>query len=151
MMKSYFSILVVLAMVGVTACSHVDEITPPSEVPEISLISVSPSTVKAYEDEIVFKIEYTDGDGDLGSNDDTDRNVFVEDNRIGVVHSFRLQQLAPDGAVIPITGVFDIILPNTILTGGSGDEKVVFTIHVVDRAGHESNVIETPEITVKQN
>lgn len=145
---SYIFPAFALLSVMLFSCSHVDEIDPPSEIPEIQLISVSPVNVKAHQQEIVFKLEYTDGDGDLGSNNDTDRNVFVRDNRIDVTHEFRLKQLAPDGAQIPITGIFDIVLPNTIITDGSAEEKVVFSIYVVDRAGNESNIVDTPEITV---
>ncbi|MEZ4773626.1 MAG: hypothetical protein R3D00_10630 [Bacteroidia bacterium] len=153
-MKSphYLRIFPALALLSMMlfSCSHLDEIAPPSAVPEIQLISVSPLSVKAHQQEIVFKLEYTDGDGDLGSNNDTDRNVFVRDNRIDITHEFRLKQLAPDGAVIPITGIFEVILPNTIITDGSGEEKVVFSIYIVDRAGNESNVVDTPEITITE-
>ncbi|MDX2249514.1 MAG: hypothetical protein SF052_22210 [Bacteroidia bacterium] len=147
--KLYPALVLALAGLLVSGCSHLEEIEPPGVVPEISLISVSPTVVIAHEEEIIFKIEYTDGDGDLGSNNDLDRNVFVKDTRIDVVHEFRLRQLAPDGAVIPITGIFDIVLPNTIITNGSGEQKAVFSIHIVDRAGNESNVVDSPEITIK--
>ena len=119
-----------------------------SDVPEIELLSTGPLTATAFKDSIVFEIEYTDGNGDLGTNDDTQRNVFVTDNRIDVTHEFRVQQLAPDGANIAITGTFFIYLPNTLLTGGNTEEKVKFSIYVVDQAGNESNTVESPEIRV---
>ena len=139
-----------LIMTFLSACTHIEKVKPPSVIPEITLISTSPGTVKAHEDEILFNLEYTDGDGDLGTNDDKIRNVFVTDNRINVVHEFRLKQLAPDDANVPITGTFEIILPNTILVGNSGSEAVTFTIKVVDRAGNESNEVTSPELTVVQ-
>lgn len=138
----------ILATSFMTSCTHGDKFEVPSEIPEIKLINISATQVRAHQEEIVFEIEYTDGDGDLGSNDDQDRNVFVIDNRIGVEHKFRLKQLAPDGAVIPITGTFDIVLPNTIITDSTAMQTVIFSIYVLDRAGNQSNMIDTPEITV---
>jgi hypothetical protein len=117
-------------------------------VPEIELLDIGPSTVVAHQDSIGFQIRYTDGDGDLGTNDDTQRNLFVIDNRINATHAFRLQQLAPDGAEIPITGTFRFSLPYTIITDGSQEQNLTFTLYLVDRAGHESNRIESPMITV---
>ena len=138
------SVFVLVAM----SCTHKEKIEPPSVIPEIKLITTSPGQVKAFEDEIRFVIEYTDGDGDLGTNDDKVRNVFVKDNRVDVIHEFRLQQLAPDNATIAITGTFEIKLPNTIIDGNSAPETVTCSISVVDRAGNESNEVTSPEITV---
>ena len=140
------SVFVLVAM----SCTHKEKIEPPSVIPEIKLITTSPGQVKAFEDEIRFVIEYTDGDGDLGTNDDKVRNVFVKDNRVDVIHEFRLQQLAPDNATIAITGTFEIKLPNTIIVGSSAPETVTFSISVVDRAGNESNEVTSPEITVTE-
>ncbi|MEL6676906.1 MAG: hypothetical protein AAFR61_32160 [Bacteroidota bacterium] len=143
------SIYLVLGLLAI-GCTKIDPTDFISATPEISLVNTAPLQVVAFQDSIVFEIEYTDGDGDLGTNDDTRRNVFVRDNRVDITHEFRLQQLAPDGAEIPITGTFNVILPNTLLTAGSAPETVTFTIWVVDRAGNESNEIESPEITVSE-
>ena len=140
------SVFVLVAM----SCTHKEKIEPPSVIPEIKLITTSPGQVKAFEDEIRFVLEYTDGDGDLGTNDDKVRNVFVKDNRVDVIHEFRLKQLAPDNATIAITGTFEIKLPNTIIVGNSAPETVTFSISVVDRAGNESNEVISPEITVTE-
>ncbi|MDP5171603.1 MAG: hypothetical protein NWR72_15260 [Bacteroidia bacterium] len=120
---------------------------PISDIPEIELISVSPTSVKAFEDEIVFTVSYTDGDGDLGTNDDTERNVFIKDERLDVTHEFRLKQLAP--ADVAITGIFDVTLPSTILVDSSATmETVTFVLYVTDRAGNKSNEVMTDPIEV---
>ncbi|MEO0469412.1 MAG: hypothetical protein AAF206_07325 [Bacteroidota bacterium] len=149
-MKTFpFNILIGLLLSGLLmACQ--DESPFISEVPEISLEGVSATQVKAFEDEISFTIRYTDGDGDLGTNDDSQRNVFVADSRIQAISEFRLQQVAPDGASVPVTGTFVLTLPNTIITNGASEESVVFTIYLVDRAGNESNRIDSPEIIVTE-
>lgn len=142
----FFLSLGLLLLNGSSCTDPVVQVIPP--VPEIELLNTSPHQVIEFQDEIIFTIEYTDGDGDLGTNDDTKRNVFVKDSRIDNIHEFRLQQLAPDGADIPITGTFELTLPYTILVGGSSPELVRFDIYVVDEAGNESNVVSSPEIQV---
>ncbi|MEM7657575.1 MAG: hypothetical protein AAF399_15685 [Bacteroidota bacterium] len=130
------------------ACQSVDS-PKIGEVPAITLLNTAPVQVVEYQDSIVFTLEYTDGDGDLGTNDDTQRNVFAADNRVDVVHEFRLKQLAPDGAEIPITGTFTVTLDNTVLTGGGTEETVSFRLWVRDQAGNLSNEVASPPITVK--
>ena len=144
-MKRYVFLLLSLALL---ACENEGVVFSP--VPEIKLLSISSTQVQAQKDSIVFEIEYTDGDGDLGTNDDQIRNLFLTDQRINLVHEFRVQQLAPDGADIPITGSLNIVLPNTLITDSSTQQSVTFTLYVVDRAGNESNVVESPEIIVVQ-
>ena len=145
-MKRFLLILISLGTGLFWSCERPD--VNISDVPEIEILSAGPLEVRAFRDSIVFEIGYTDGNGDLGTNDDTQRNVFVTDNRIDVTHEFRVQQLAPDGANIAITDTFLITLPNTLLTGGNTEEKVKFSIYVVDQAGNESNTVESPEIKV---
>lgn len=121
-----------------------------SEIPEIELLSVSPTTVKAFEDDIVFEVKYTDGDGDLGSNDDQDRNVFIRDERLDITHEFRLKQLAPDGATIAITGTFSVTLPATIrVDSSSSTESVIFALYVRDQAGNTSNEVRSEPVQVQ--
>lgn len=120
-----------------------------SDVPEIELISITPAIVTAQQDSIVFELSYKDGDGDLGTNDDAQRNVFITDERIDLTHEFRLKRLAPEGSEIAIQGSFKVFLENTLLTGTGTEENVSFKIYVVDRAGNESNEITTPEIVVQ--
>ena len=145
-MKVAFFVITILICLLSVGCERQN--IPISNVPEIEIINAGPLIVTAFKDSIVFEIKYTDGDGDLGTNDDTQRNVFVRDSRINVTHEFRVQQLAPDGANIAITGTFFLTLPNTLLTGGNTEEKVTFAIYVIDQAGNESNTVESPEITV---
>ncbi|WNJ17788.1 hypothetical protein [Pontibacter sp. G13] len=142
-----FLITALLTSLG-WSCGNRGETPSFSEVPEISLASVAPLQVTALRDSIVFSVEYTDGDGDLGDADPDVENVFVKDLRINTLHGFRLQQLAPEGAEIPIQGVFTLTLPYTVITAGGGLETVRFDLYVVDRAGHQSNVVQSPEIQV---
>lgn len=136
------------AILCLTGCAGEDPADLLSATPEIELVSIGPAEVVAFRDSIVFQVRYTDGDGDLGSNEAAARNLFITDNRIDVVHELRIQQLAPDGAEIAIAGTFQAVLPQTIITDGSTRQAVNFTIYVRDRAGHESNRVTSPDIFV---
>ncbi len=146
-MRKYSFILPLLLLMACNSGTQREDLIP--VVPEIAINEVNPKIVKAGEDALIFEVSYTDGDGDLGSNDDQIRNVFLTDTRIGVIHEFRLRQLAPDGADVPITGSFNVTLPFTIMTDSTSDsERVIFSLYITDRAGNQSNTTESEEITV---
>ncbi len=123
---------------------------PISVVPEIAFVSATPQTITAYEDSLMVTISYRDGDGDLGENNTDDHNLFMEDSRNGVVYGFRVRQLAPDDANITIQGNLNIAVPNVPIIGNGNMESFTYTIHVVDRAGNESNRVTTSVITVNR-
>lgn len=140
-------LLLLLGSISIIGCKEDGgEIFSP--VPEIELISVSPTQVVAFRDSIVFEVAYTDGDGDLGSM--TENNLFIEDDRIQVTHGFRVQEIVPNGERVPITGTLRVILPNTIITDGSDSQRVSFMVYMVDQAGNESNRVATPIVTVTE-
>jgi hypothetical protein len=134
------------ALLAFEACKKEEVIV--SDVPEVSVVSVSPGTVKELTDSLVFVLHYKDGDGDLGENNPDALNLFVQDNRIGETEAFRIPQLAPTGADISIEGDLQVVLPNTGITDGSSSQTATFTLWVRDRAGHESNKVASPAVTV---
>lgn len=144
-MRNIWYIFLMLVLSIVVGCKDpAEKIFSP--VPEIELISVNPMQVVSFRDSIVFEVEYTDGDGDLGSM--MDNNFFIEDDRIQVTHGFRVQEIVPNGERVPITGSLRIILPNTLITDGSVSQQVTFTLYMIDQAGNESNRVSTPPVTV---
>jgi hypothetical protein len=118
------------------------------EVPEIAFESVMPNVVTEYQDSLYFTISYRDGDGDLGQNNTDDNNLFIQDSRNQVIYGFRIQQLAPDNAEISIQGNINVTLANTAIINGGASESVSYTIWVVDRAGNESNRVNSSTVTV---
>jgi hypothetical protein len=118
-----------------------------SEVPEITFVSVSSTNVND-SDPLTFVISYQDGDGDLGENTDGVHNLFLSDNRFATPYQYRVKELAPHSSVI-IKGTLSIELISAKLTG-AGPENAVFSIYVVDRAGHKSNTVISPAVTVHQ-
>lgn len=137
------------ATLSVTSCKK-EKVDLRDPVPSILSVSVSPSDVVEYQDSIIFTIEYRDGDGDLGENDPNARNLFLTDNRINVTEQFRIRELAPATAEIPITGTLHLILRNTGITDNSTQQTVDYTLYMKDRAGNESEHVVTSPITVRR-
>jgi len=140
--------LCLLPTLALTAGCTKDE--PISPVPEISFVSATPQTVTAFADSLTITIGYRDGDGDLGENDTDENNLFMEDSRNGVIYGFRVRQLAPDNVTISIEGNLNVSVPNVPIIGSGDSETFTYTIHVVDRAGNESNLVTSSQITVNR-
>jgi hypothetical protein len=124
---------------------------PISEVPFIEFVSISPNPAIKYQDEIRITIKYTDGDGDLGENTPDVKNLFVTDSRNSVTYEFRIPQLAPDDSKIIIQGNQPFNLPpQGFIDDSSTSEAVIYSIYIKDRAGNQSNTVQTSPLTVQQ-
>ena len=122
-----------------------------SKVPVIKFISMTPNPAIKYQDTIKMVISYTDGDGDLGENTPDAKNLFVTDNRNKVTSQFRIPQLAPDNANIIIHGNLDVILsPQGFIDDNNETETAEYSIYVKDRAGNQSNIIQTNTLTINK-
>ena len=143
---SSFITIVFLALMA--SCKK--EQTVISAVPEITFLTVAPTTVIEFQDSLVFTISYNDGDGDLGENSADVKNLFLTDKRIGITYTYRIRQLAPDGANIAIQGNLNTVLKNIAVTDSSAQQQATFSIYVVDRAGNKSNTVNSPVITISK-
>lgn len=141
-------ISIILLSVIILACKK-DEIVFDT-TPSIEFVSITPSSVTEFEDEVILTILYRDGDGDLGENDPEVKNLFVTDSRNDVQYSFRVQQLAPANADINIEGELAINLKTLSVVGSGNSESATFSVYIVDRAGNKSNTITTSAITVSK-
>ena len=124
---------------------------PISETPVIALISVSTNEVTAYEDPLIFKISYIDGDGDLGTDDPDIYSIELIDNRDPAlfVFNYHLSPRIPDGSSLTVQGELDIVLDNSILLDDDNDsEMTTFSIRIKDEAGNWSNVVETAAVEI---
>lgn len=146
---TYLSALASVVLLA-TGCKKDPDIDLKDPIPQVLSVAVSPGTVRAFQDSVVFLVEYRDGDGDLGENTASAKNLFLVDNRIGITETYRIQALAPAGSDIPITGTLRVILPSTGPTNGSSSQSATFTVYLRDRAGHESNRFVTQAITIVQ-
>jgi len=141
------NIIYLFAIVLLFSCEKEQVI---SDTPIIEFKSISPTTVQEYSDDIIITISYSDGNGDLGENNPDIHNLFVEDNRNGIVYQFRIPHLAPDNNSIAIEGDFNITINGSGITNESSSQQVNYTIYVTDRAGNKSNSISTSSITIQQ-
>lgn len=122
-----------------------------STTPAITFDSLSPNPATRYLDTIRMVISYKDGDGDLGQDSTDAKNLFVTDSRNNVVSQFRIPQLAPTGSNIAIEGNINVVLPPQFFVNDSDvTETVLYSIYVVDRAGHQSNTVTSPSLLIKK-
>jgi len=121
-----------------------------SDTPIIEFKNILPTTVQEYSDDIIITISYSDGNGDLGENNPDIHNLFVEDNRNGIVYQFRIPHLAPDNNSIAIEGDFNITINGSGITNESSSQQVNYSIYVTDRAENKSNTITTSFITIEE-
>lgn len=121
-----------------------------SVIPEIELINISTNEVRQFTDSIVFKIKYTDGNGDLGSYNPDATPIEIKDNRAAsLTFNFPLQPLSPANSQLAIQGELDIVLKNIILLDDNNQtETTTFSIRIQDEAGQWSEIVTTESVTV---
>lgn len=141
-----FIVLAMLLIVAVSSCKKKKEES--TTTPRIEFVSISPSSAVEYVNSITITFSYDDLDGDLGENDPNVTNLFITDSRNGVMYSYRISQLSPDGSNIHIRGNLNAVLKNTVITDGSSSQQVTYSLYLKDRAGNISNTITTSAITV---
>lgn len=132
-------------------------------------------TAKAITNRGILAISYTDGDGDLGLNNydtlppfnqgspfyyniivkyfEKQNGVFVQvpilnpDGSLDTIHfNGRFPYLTPSGVHKAIRGIIYDTLP--VNNQSSTFDTIKFKVFIYDRALHQSNLIETPEIVV---
>ncbi len=141
------SLLIILGLLGIMSCKK-DDIMEYSTTPEISLISISQDTIRQYQDVLYIRIGYKDGDGDLGFENPADYALFVRDIRLENFDGFYVGPLTPPDANVPIQGELNIEFPSLFLFGNGDVELTRFEIKMVDRAGHESNLLQTDNVAI---
>jgi hypothetical protein len=144
------SSLVVVSLLLLPGCTK-DEVMEYSVIPEISLVAISSDTIQQYEDVLYLRISYKDGNGDLGFENPDQYALYIRDIRLEEFDGFYLGPLAPPGADVPIQGELSIEFPSLFLFGNGDIELTKFQIKMIDRAGHESNLIETGFVAITRN
>ena len=115
------------------------------------------------QDSIIVTFHFEDGDGDIGRMTGADmNNVFFIDTRTGQIdNTFGIPFVPPQGSSNGIEGDVHIKVYSTCCILPSGDpctsstqfpfDELSYEIYITDRAGHESNRIETPVIHLRCN
>jgi len=136
-----------LATLSFMSCEK-EEVTAYSNIPEISLVSLSQDTIRQYEDVLYIRIQYKDGDGDLGFENSGEYALFVRDIRLEAFDGFYVGPLTPPDVVVPVQGELNVEFPSLFLFGNGDIELTRFQIKMVDRAGNESNLLETDNVAI---
>lgn len=136
-----------LVLLVLTGCRPVVRELPPS-VPSIRILSLSPETVTEFKDDLLLEIEYTDFDGDVGSEDPDEKLLFVQDSRLDIPDGYHVPPIAPVGQEVPVSGTLVIPLNRLFLLGNGQEEEVFFTVAMRDRAGHWTDEVVTPTVKV---
>ena len=118
--------------------------------PAIKIVAVDKDTLVQFLDSLIITIEYEDGDGDLGTSDPDVNSIFVKDARLELADEYYLPPLAPEEARVSITGEIQLILKPTFLLGNGDQEQTKYSVYWVDRAGNQSNLVETQDILIKK-
>ncbi len=151
-MKLNRLILVIGVVLAFWSCEKDDgsEPNPPiSDVPQITFISVNKTTIREFQDELIFTISYLDGNGDVGFENADSASLFVTDNRFPLTFPYHLSPFAPLDTSITIQGVLNVVQENIILKDPNAtQETATFTIKLKDRAGNWSNEVTSPQVTI---
>jgi hypothetical protein len=162
MKKSLFAAALSVFALAILALQNC--VKPPDypDEPVIEFLSMSKTTMLQTPlgpDSVLISFNFTDGDGDLGSQND-EPNIFIKDGRDDFDKPpYQIPYIEPQGAGNGISGTISIVVPTTccIYTDASGFkyscetvpvqfDTLTYIISIKDRAGHESNEIETPPI-----
>jgi hypothetical protein len=145
------------------AFSGCDDTQPFPDTPEISFVSITPASIVQASGDVKITFHYQDGDGDLGDDGSgtewANKTIFITDTRDIMpdslaTSSFQVTNLTPSTRRPSIQGEIEVSLLApfhcSFLGGGSGctDNAVVFEVYIRDRSGNQSNVIQTPAITI---
>jgi hypothetical protein len=145
--------------------------------PVIEFVSVSRDTIQP-SDSISFNISFTDGDGDIGSDEDVTVNpddslcrhftdsslcdqvsqsylsysLLALDNRsingIRCIKTSRIPFIPAKGSSKAISGDITFVTPRISCIPGKTVDTLTYLILIRDRAGHCSNVVTTPNVYI---
>ena len=140
--------------------------TPPDypTEPIIEYEQLSKDTLRRgsfFNDTTFVTFSFTDGDGDIGSEDSL--QLFVTDSRNGFINDFRVPFVPELGASNGIKGKITVqlftsccIFPPDLFLDGCNDtytqmpyDEVIYSIYITDRAGNQSNVIQTDPVYIR--
>jgi len=134
--------------------------------PHIEFLSLSKDTLRRgafFQDTAFITISFTDGDGDIGDADSL--NLFLKDLRTESVTKNRIPFVPELGASNGLKGeitvrifstccVFDPDLgldPCVDVHPSLPVDELIYEMYIVDRAGHQSNKVQTSTIYIPCN
>jgi hypothetical protein len=162
--KSFF-IVVLTTVISISGCLSPPEFDPTPEITEISLSKNTMVQGVTQTDSIIFKISFTDGDGDFGSNvSGSNSNIFITDGRNqNLVYDFKAPEIPTQSAENGVRGTIYLTMytlcclanqnQNCCLTplGCPSENTFPFEVYIRDRSGKNSNKVTTNNIVLLCN
>lgn len=140
-------IVLCVAIIALVSCKKEKVDIMPHE-PVIELISVGPTSVVEFEQAVLLRFSYKDGNGDLGREDPDDYSLWVKDSRLAVADGYHIIPLSPPDSEVPIQGELEVELDPLFLLGNGAEETMTYSFYVEDNSGNRSNEITTPPIVI---
>lgn len=155
-MKNILLLLLVLSSwLAWTGCQP-----PPiyDDIPNISWNSFSKDTIPQFSGFVTFRVDFTDGDGDIGKsgNNDTTQHLIIIDSRRTPNDTlyYQIPTIAAQGIVSGISGTIEVDVSTLCCLDPNNPfilcqdvpatyEPVTFTVRIKDNAGRWSNEIQT--------
>ncbi|MEY2828938.1 MAG: hypothetical protein RIQ33_796 [Bacteroidota bacterium] len=129
-------------------------------IPAIVFESFNKTNIAVGTDSLILKIKFTDGDGDIGFNQNeytgNDSSVLITDVRVGKLdytQVYNPPHIPEKGSFKQISGTMSINLTRicSCRPDHLDTDTLLYRIKIFDRARHQSNVITTPYIYLKCN
>lgn len=131
-------------------------------VPNIWWGEFSKDTVDQLTGVVTFKFNFTDGDGDIGKQNDTTNHIIIVDTRRipNDTLFYQMPEIEQQGSISSISGEVEVTISQFccidpqnpfILCQNISNyyNPVVYKIRIKDNAGRWSNEIETPPLHIK--
>ncbi|MCD4747411.1 MAG: hypothetical protein K8R58_14025 [Bacteroidales bacterium] len=159
-MKFFYKILsfLILVVLIFSSCKKIEEFPVIPHIEYVNFTKIINAQNQVYKG--VLKISFTDGDGDIGLYQwdtippyeynfmidyyEKQNGIFVKIDPELPFHA-RIPILTPTGANKSIKGEIEDTL---FLNPQSAYDTIRFEVYIIDRALHNSNVIQTPDIIV---
>jgi hypothetical protein len=138
--------LIILASFILYSCKKKEKTLDP--VPVIELVNVTPTNIVQFKDSVLVTIKYKDNNGDIGDQSPDEYSLSVKDSRLAAADWYHVQPLAPLGHELKFEGNIQVKINTMFLLGNGKQENSTLSIKLKDRAGHWSNEISTPAITI---
>ncbi len=116
----------------------------------LDLISVAPTQLTEFQENLIVEIEYEHSKGFMGFYDPDYLSIEVKDSRLTNADFYHLIPLNPPENNLSIKGVIGLEIDSPFILGTGNLETLFYTIRIQDRNGEWSNEISTPLITVNR-
>lgn len=131
------------------ACSDESDFPPSPELNVREFIQIS-------NEEVVWKIGFTDGDGDFGVRNDNDADNFIVtiysiENGNAIKQpatNYRIPQIKGVPTEKGVEGEFTLRIDNLDLLTLDGIDSLYYSGYAIDRSGNQSNTVESPRFSI---